>query len=139
MRPVAGFLLTLIFASPLLAQSTATLQGRAFDASDAVIPGATVTVLLVLESGLIALLLVQRSRRRRTEARNSAILRALPDLMFLQTTDGVYVDYHASDPGQLLRPPEQFLGKNMRDVLPPGSAPPDRGRIRAGDQRRGAG
>ena len=74
--------------------------------------------LLVLESGLIGLLLVQRSRRRRTEARNSAILRALPDLMFLQTIDGVYVDYHASDPGQLLSPPEQFLGKNMRDVLP---------------------
>ena len=120
MRPVAGFLLTLIFASPLLAQSTATLQGRAFDASDAVIPGATVTVLLVLQTGLIALLLMQRSRRRRTEARNSAILRAVPDLMFLQTADGVFVDYHASDPGQLLRSPEQFLGKNMRDILPPG-------------------
>ena len=74
--------------------------------------------LLVLESGLIGLLLVQRSRRRRTEARNSAILRALPDLMFLQTIDGVYVDYHASDPSQLLSPPEQFLGKNMRDALP---------------------
>ena len=61
--------------------------------------------LFVLESGLIGLLLVQRSRRRRTEARNSAILRALPDLMFLQTIDGVYVDYHASDPAQLLSPP----------------------------------
>ena len=73
--------------------------------------------LLVLESGLIGLLLVQRSRRRRTEARNSAILRALPDLMFLQTIDGVYVDYHASDQGRLLSPPEQFLGKNMRDAL----------------------
>ena len=75
-------------------------------------------VLMMLQSGLIALLLVQRARRRRTEARHSAILRAVPDLMFLQTTDGVYVDYHASDPGQLLRPPEQFLGKNMRDILP---------------------
>ena len=74
--------------------------------------------LLVLQSGLIGLLLVQRSRRRRTEARNRAILRALPDIMFLQTTDGVYVDYYASDPAQLLSPPEQFLGKNMRDVLP---------------------
>ena len=61
--------------------------------------------LLVLESGLIGLLLVQRSRRRRTEARNSAILRALPDLMFLQTIDGVYVDYHASDPEPTAQPP----------------------------------
>ena len=76
--------------------------------------------LLVLQTALIALLLIQRSRRRRTEARNSAILRAVPDLMFLQTADGVYVDYHAADPSQLLLPPEQFLGKNMRDILPAG-------------------
>ena len=133
MRAVAGFLLTLIFACPLLASRLPHFR-RAFDAPDAVIPGATVTVrhpppgfaqavptdkeghyrvaailgggaLMVLQSGLIGLLLVQRSRRRRTEAQHSAILRAVPDLMFLQTADGVFVDYHAADPGQLFRPP----------------------------------
>ena len=31
------------------------------------------------------------------EARNSAILRALPDLMFIFERDGTYVDYHARD------------------------------------------
>ncbi|HSF23196.1 MAG TPA: PAS domain S-box protein, partial [Blastocatellia bacterium] len=55
---------------------------------------------------------------KQSEERNSAILRAIPDLMFLQTRDGVYLDYHAKDPGLLLAPPETFLGKNMRDVLP---------------------
>ena len=56
---------------------------------------------------------------RETEERNRAILRAIPDLMFLQTRKGIYLDYHAKNPATLLVPPEQFLGKNMSDVLPP--------------------
>jgi len=54
-----------------------------------------------------------------TKERDRALLDAIPDLMFLQTRDGVYVDYHAKDPKDLLVPPEVFLGKNMREVLPP--------------------
>src|SRR4030095_7761957 len=54
-----------------------------------------------------------------SEARNRAILNAIPDLMFLQKLDGTYLDYHAKDPAALLLPPEQFLGKKMQDVLPP--------------------
>jgi len=54
-----------------------------------------------------------------SEARSQAILRAMPDLTFLQTTDGVYLDYHTPDPDLLLLPPDQFLGRNMREVLPP--------------------
>lgn len=75
--------------------------------------------LVVLQAALIGGLLVQRRRRRQSEGRNRAILRAMPDLMFLQTTDGVYLDYHASDQDGLLLQPEQFIGRNMRDVLPP--------------------
>lgn len=55
---------------------------------------------------------------RETEEKNSAIVAAIPDLIFLQTSDGVYFDYHAKDPADLLLPPEEFLGKNMNDVLP---------------------
>ena len=55
---------------------------------------------------------------RTSEARNSAMLKAIPDLIFLLSRDGVYLDCHAKDLGLLLMPPEQFLGKNMRDVLP---------------------
>jgi two-component system, LuxR family, sensor kinase FixL len=56
-----------------------------------------------------------------SEAKNTAILRALPDLMFLQTKDSEhrYVDYYCLNRGDLLAPPEQFLGKRMSDVLPP--------------------
>lgn len=54
-----------------------------------------------------------------SEARNRAILQALPDLMFVFSPEGVYLDQHSRDEGELLLPPERFLGRNVRDVLPP--------------------
>jgi signal transduction histidine kinase len=82
--------------------------------------------LVVLQTALIGGLLVNRARRRRSEAslrqsedKNNAILRALPDMMFLQSSQGVYLDYYARDPGALLVPPEKFLGRHMSEVLPP--------------------
>ena len=50
--------------------------------------------------------------------RNQAILRALPDMMFLQNKEGTYLDYYARDLGALFVPPESFLGKKVRDTLP---------------------
>jgi PAS domain S-box-containing protein len=55
---------------------------------------------------------------RESEARNRAIADAVPDLLFQLTPDGVYLDYRARDISNLFVPPEAFLGKNMRDVLP---------------------
>jgi PAS domain S-box-containing protein len=52
-------------------------------------------------------------------ARHQAILRAIPDTMFLQTNEGVFVDYYTRDPGFLLLSPDEFLGKNVSEVLPP--------------------
>jgi PAS domain-containing protein len=60
-----------------------------------------------------------RAAVARAEVRNGAILRAIPDLMFVMLRDGTYVDYHARDPQALFVPPSTFLGKNVRDVLPP--------------------
>ena len=57
-----------------------------------------------------------------SNARNQAILRALPDLMFLQNKEGVYLDYYARDRNDLLVPPETFLGKSIREILPSGLA-----------------
>src|SRR5262249_8449584 len=57
-----------------------------------------------------------------SETKNQAILSALPDLMFLQTIDGVYLDYHCKDPRDLWLPPEQFLGMNISEVFPTGLA-----------------
>lgn len=57
--------------------------------------------------------------REQTDARNRAIINAVPDLMFIQSQDGVYLDYFAHDETDLLVPPDQFLGRNQADVLPP--------------------
>jgi C4-dicarboxylate-specific signal transduction histidine kinase len=56
-----------------------------------------------------------------SEAKSAAILRALPDLMFVQSKDSDhrYLEYYARDERDLLVSPEAFVGKRMRDVLPP--------------------
>jgi PAS domain S-box-containing protein len=52
-----------------------------------------------------------------SESRHRAILKALPDLTFIQSPEGLYLDY-SGDSSQLLLPPEEFLGRRMEDVLP---------------------
>jgi signal transduction histidine kinase len=53
------------------------------------------------------------------EARNIAILKALPDLIFVLRRDGTFVDYHTRDPELLFVPPSAFIGRQVGDVLPP--------------------
>jgi len=55
---------------------------------------------------------------RQSEERNRAILRAIPDWMFVLSKDGVYLDCHINSPDHLLVSPEAFLGKSIHDVLP---------------------
>jgi signal transduction histidine kinase len=74
--------------------------------------------LLILQGLMIAALVVQRSRRREFEARNAAMLSAAPDMMFLLTKEGVYLDYHASDASRLFTKPASFIGRHMIEVLP---------------------
>jgi signal transduction histidine kinase len=55
---------------------------------------------------------------QRIEQRNRALLAAIPDLMFRVSSDGTYLDVAVDDPEGLLRPPEDLIGRNVRDVLP---------------------
>ncbi len=64
----------------------------------------------------------EREAMEREEAlagRYAALLHAIPDLMFVLNRDGVYVDYLANHGRELYLPPDQFMGKAMREVLPP--------------------
>jgi len=56
---------------------------------------------------------------RGLEARNGAMLRAIPDLMFVILTDGTFVDYHAKDSSLLYMPASGFIGNKIRDIMPP--------------------
>ncbi len=58
---------------------------------------------------------VAEHRRRQSEETNRAIFQAIPDQMFLQTRDGLFLDYR----GDLLPNSEMLVGKNIRDVFPP--------------------
>jgi PAS domain-containing protein len=46
------------------------------------------------------------------------LLDAMPDLLFVLSREGVYLDCHAAHPDGSTMQPEQFLGKNVRDVMP---------------------
>ena len=59
---------------------------------------------------------------KNSEARLSATIAALPDLMFRIDHTGRFLDCQAPDPQLLLAPPEQFLGKALAEILPEGIA-----------------
>ena len=53
------------------------------------------------------------------QARSDALLRAIPDLMFVLRRDGTYLDYHARDHRLLFVPPDVFLGRKVTEIFPP--------------------
>jgi len=63
-----------------------------------------------------------RSEIASAEARSGALLKAIPDLMFVLRRDGTYLDYQARDPQLLFAPPNVFLGRTVREIMPPALA-----------------
>lgn len=57
--------------------------------------------------------------RREAEARQAAIVKALPDWLFLLSKEGEFLEFHAKDQSHLMLPPDQFIGRRLGDVLPP--------------------
>ena len=72
---------------------------------------------------LIAGLLEQNRAEHRAlvdaEQQNAAILKALPDVMFLLTRDGRYLRYYARSRTDLPAAPDSLVGRHIQDVLPP--------------------
>jgi PAS domain S-box-containing protein len=54
----------------------------------------------------------------RSERRNKAIVNALPDMILVINGDDRFVDYSNNTANGTLMPPEDFLGKKIREVLP---------------------
>ncbi len=50
--------------------------------------------------------------------RTQALLAAIPDLVFILSPDGRFVDHKADDVGLLYAPPADFMGRAIDDVLP---------------------
>lgn len=56
---------------------------------------------------------------KESEVKRKALLAANPDYIFILDGDGNFIDYRADHVDALYLPPEQFLGRNVKDVLPP--------------------
>lgn len=52
-----------------------------------------------------------------TESRYKAFLDVMPDLMFMFSRDGKFIDYHSSNPDILIVPPEGFMNRHISEVL----------------------
>jgi len=55
---------------------------------------------------------------RELEEKQAAIVRAMPDMIFLMDRDGTYLDYKAGYDTTPFVPPADFLGRNVAEVLP---------------------
>ncbi|HEY9076346.1 MAG TPA: HD domain-containing phosphohydrolase [Anaerolineaceae bacterium] len=58
---------------------------------------------------------------QQSETRNRALLEAIPDLMFIFNENGIFLDQKSSG-HNLIKPPEEFIGKSASEVLPPALA-----------------
>ncbi|HEY9850069.1 MAG TPA: PAS domain S-box protein [Leptolyngbyaceae cyanobacterium] len=56
---------------------------------------------------------------RQSEATNRALLNAIPDMMFRCQVDGTFIDFKPAKNIKTLLPPQEFLGKNVVELLPP--------------------
>jgi PAS domain S-box-containing protein len=56
---------------------------------------------------------------RQSEAKNRALLHAIPDLIFRLSREGIYLDCHAEKANDLVVPASELIGKKVEEVLPP--------------------
>ncbi len=70
------------------------------------------------KSGEIVNIYYDRTDEKTIEIKNASIIKALPDLFFRFSEDGVYLDCWTSNPKLLIQPKEIFIGKKLEEVLP---------------------
>ena len=113
------------WSTPILSSQRTVLGSFAIYADEPRPPDREELHLMNIAAHLAGIAIEQRlaiQALHQSEERNRAILRAIPDWMFLLSADGVFLDYHAKDPDKLLAPPSVFLGKTIPEILPPGIA-----------------
>lgn len=117
---------TVLLLVTFMAIIGSTRGGGPFITNSAPENALSIQIFLVLVSvPLLAVAAIMRERDVSEHAlgeinvRNQAILRAIPDMMFILDRQGVYLDYYTRDANALLLPPAAFLGRSVREVLPP--------------------
>jgi len=72
-------------------------------------------VSLLLQRKTLKKYLYQIKQREQTIR---ALYKVIPDLIFRLKKDGTIIDYKSSEKGILYKPPEEFLGKKITEILP---------------------
>ena len=54
----------------------------------------------------------------KSEEKNRAIIEAIPDALFIISSEGIFIDCQASVESMLLMPKERFIGKTMAEIMP---------------------
>ncbi|MFW6377759.1 MAG: PAS domain S-box protein, partial [bacterium] len=57
------------------------------------------------------------TERREAESKANAILKAIPDLMFIFDKQGKYLECHTKDESLLIYPSDEIIDKNIEDVF----------------------
>lgn len=75
-------------------------------------------------AGLVLQYAMNRQQRsiqalRESEEQQRSTISSMDDLLFVLDRNGVFLDYHAPEGAALYLPPEQFLGKSFKELLPP--------------------
>ena len=110
------------WSEPILSSQRTVLGSFAIYADEPRPPSREELHLMNIAAHLAGIAIEQRQALQalhHSEERNRAMLRAIPDWMFVTSADGTFLDYHAKDPEKLLAPPSVFMGKSIPDILPP--------------------
>ncbi len=77
------------------------------------IPGSDMSVCSILD---ITELKTTQEKLRESVRNMDTLLRTMPDMIFVLSRDGDYIDYWADDESVLAIPPDRILGSNIRDL-----------------------
>ncbi|MBN1260865.1 MAG: response regulator [Anaerolineae bacterium] len=92
-----------------------------------VLGSAASSAIATLGTGLLASDFIEHLKNtedalKESEAHTRALLDAVPDLLFVLSSEGVFLDYKSATGSTTYRSPDEFLGKALHEVLPPALA-----------------
>lgn len=61
---------------------------------------------------------IMENALRESKLKNLAILNTIPDIIFIQDKNGIYIDYHAQQGDNPYLHPKSFLGRRNKQILP---------------------
>ncbi len=132
---LVGTLFALVLARsitrPLQEMTAATERLAEGDLDQTIVVGSHDELFLLAESfnsmteqlkASIATLEERAEALHQSEAKNRALLEAIPDLMLQFSQDGTFMDFKGGRGDTLLRPAGDLLAQNLDNILPPGLA-----------------